>query len=37
MASGGAKNKTLKQKRFFLARIAFSQSVMVAAGALKVD
>ena len=31
------KNKTLEQKRFFRARMMFSQSLMAADGALKLD
>jgi len=37
MASGAAKNKTLKQKRFSCTIMTSSQSLMVTDGALKLD
>jgi len=37
MASDAAKNKTLEQKRFFRARMTFSQLLIVVEGALKLD
>jgi len=36
-ASVAAKNKTLEQKRFFRAKMTFSQSLMVTDSALKLD
>jgi len=37
MASDAVKNKALEQKRFYHARMKFSQLLMVAHGALKLD
>jgi len=37
MASGAAKNKTLEHKRFVRTRMAFTQSLLVTVGALKLD
>jgi len=37
MGSGPEKNKTLKQNRFFRARMTFYQSLMVTDSALKLD
>jgi len=37
MASGAAKNRMLKQKRLFHARVTPSQSLMATDGALKLN